>query len=283
MKKDKLNQNPAPAALGRRKLLKTGGVLLAAQAGLGFATQAFAGRNGEVDTITLFDATKAAEKKEPLFKWGGSMASTPEVTTAKKEAVTPLIRPQDVQILFVDMQASLVAGSQTIKPQAVADAAGTLAKVARILNIPMTFAVLPDPGTRAVLIPELVAFSNDTNTFGRQTASPFMAQTVVDRLATNKRKILIISAYPTEVAGLQATLGAIAAGYTVHIPVDAIGSQSERTETVALRQMETAGAQTNSVHGLASMLAPDFSQRPGSEVFSVLTGRRAVKDSSTGW
>lgn len=283
MKKHISKQNTEQAAeqaiKSRRNLLKTGGALLA-----GLATSAYAGKNGEIDTVTIYDSTKPQEKKEPLFnfKWGSQTEAAPAVPSAQVVRADGSFRPGDVQILFVDLQPTLVAGSQTTKPQALSGSAATLAKVARVLNIPMTFAVVPEGNVPATLIPELAKYANAGNTFSRQVVNPFMDQATVSKLASYRRKVLIIASSSSEGAGLQAVQSAIAAGYSVRVAVDAVGSLSERTETVALKQMETAGAITSSVPSLASLMAPDFSRQPGMDVRAVLMGQ-PVAESSSGW
>nr|WP_285016868.1 isochorismatase family protein [Novosphingobium sp. fls2-241-R2A-195] len=84
------------------------------------------------------------------------------------------------------------------------------------------------------------------------------------------RKTLVISGYAAEVVVLQAVLDAVAAGYTVHYVVDAIGSKSARTEEAAFREMEEAGAIPTSVLSLTTRLTPDFFHSPGSETFAAL-------------
>ncbi|MCJ2052858.1 isochorismatase family protein [Methylobacterium sp. J-070] len=71
-------------------------------------------------------------------------------------------------------------------------------------------------------------------------------------------------------ATLNACLDAMAAGYAVHLPVDATGGLPERTEAAALRQVERAGGVVTCVRSLASRLAPDFAVPPGLNVFATL-------------
>ncbi|MBI0329265.1 isochorismatase family protein [Burkholderia plantarii] len=183
---------------------------------------------------------------------------------------------EEVQILFIDLQPGLIAASQTVKPPALATAAGVLAKIANVLDIPMTFCLVPEQGGPGSLIPELAEYATEKTSFRRVVASPFMEPAIVSALAAHDRKILVIAGFSAEVAVLQSTLGAIGAGYTVQIPVDTMGSRSARTEDAVMRQMEKAGAIPTSVLSLSALLAPDFSQQPGSAVLSALAGLRAA-------
>jgi nicotinamidase-related amidase len=181
---------------------------------------------------------------------------------------------QDVQILFVDLQPELTSGSRSNPPQALAANAAVLAKVARLVNVPVTFSIVPVRGEPGRHIPELSDYARKENTFHRVMAGTFMEQPLVSALAAQQRKVLVVSGYATEVAVLQTALGALKAGYTVYIAVDATGSPSSRTETAALRQMELAGAIPSSVLALAAQLAPDFSRPPGSSVLTTFDALR---------
>ncbi|MFC4526250.1 isochorismatase family protein [Dyella halodurans] len=186
------------------------------------------------------------------------------------------LNADDVQVLFADLQPNLVANSRTVQPQAIAAAARVLAEIAHILNVPMTFATVPVQGKAGAVISELQGYADQHNTFERFAAGTFMQPAIEATLSSHRRKTLIISGFSTEVAVLQSALAAIQVGYTVLIAVDAIGSRSLRTESAALKHMELAGALLTSVLSVGALLAPDFSQPPGSSVLSALADLRLV-------
>lgn len=188
-----------------------------------------------------------------------AVAPVPIVRSADGRRIDDLnIRARDVQVLFVDLQPELTDGSRSIQPQALAANAAVLARVAHLVDVPVTFSIVPMAGKPGRHIPELAQYAGEKNTFPRVVAGTFMEPPLVSALAAQRRKVLIVSGYATEVAVLQTALGALKAGYTVYVPVDAIGSRSSRTESAALREMELAGAIPTSVLALAAQLAPDF-------------------------
>lgn len=178
------------------------------------------------------------------------------------------INTKDVQVLFVDLQSQLTQGSKSVTPSSLGANAAALAKIARLVDVPVTFSIVPIGGKPAPQIPELAPYANQANTYQRVMAGTFLDPTLVGALAKRKRKTLVVSGYATEVAVLQSVLGALKSGYTVYVVVDAIGSQSARTESAALHEMEMAGAIPTSVLALAAQLAPDFSRPPGSSVLA---------------
>ena len=173
------------------------------------------------------------------------------------------------QVLFADLQPSMVARSKTNPPAALAASVGVLAEVAGLLGLPMQFSVVPDDGA-PVLIPELAQHAGCVALLPRMSASPFLDAATRVALAEPGRRTLIVSGFATEVVVLHAARAAIAAGYSVLVPVDACGGMSARTEDAAFRQIESAGGVTTSVVGLVTALAPDAATSPGREAFAAL-------------
>lgn len=176
----------------------------------------------------------------------------------------------DIQLLLIDLQPAIIANSKTINPETISAAAGALAKAAEILGWPMTFSVVPVGGNPGTILPHLQAYAKQADIFPRTVTNPFLVPEIAQALSIKGRKTLIVSAVSTEVAVLQTTFGALAAGYKVYVPVDAIGSRSERTEAAALREIERAGVVTTSVRSLLLRLTPDLSKAPGNEILKAL-------------
>lgn len=176
----------------------------------------------------------------------------------------------DVQILIADLQPNLIGGSVTVDPATLSLSAKTLAKLATILGLPLTFSVTSPRPEQAKMIPELGSFATAENTFWRGPADPFTDPATKAALEANRRKTLVIAGFASEVVVLHAALSARSLGYDVQLPLDAIGSLSLRTETAAIRQMERAGAIATSIWSLFSLLEPDFLSPPGSDAFAAM-------------
>ena len=181
-----------------------------------------------------------------------------------------MIDPTSVQILFADLQPEIVARSVTNPPEAVSRSAVVLAKVGNLLKLPMMHSVVPEGGQEPEVLPELAAETKGSLSFPRISASPFLDEANRNALSENGRKILIISGFATEVVVLHAARAALEEGYSVHVPVDACGGMSARTEDAAFRQIEAAGGVTTSVVTLVTALAPDAASEPGRSAFAML-------------
>lgn len=181
-----------------------------------------------------------------------------------------LIDPGSVQLLFADLQSPLVAGSKTQPPDRLERAAAVLAEVGTILSLPMLFSVVMEGSSPPHLLPALKPYSRKDNTLLRIPVAPFHDTATVAAIAAHRRRVLVIAGFAAEVVVLQAALDALAAGHEVYFVTDTIGSQFERTEAAAFREMEMAGAKPTSVLSFTTRMVPDFVGSPGKQVFAAL-------------
>ncbi|MGA4545851.1 isochorismatase family protein [Uniformispora flossi] len=170
-----------------------------------------------------------------------------------------------VQIVFADLQDSIVAVSRTNSPATIRRSAGVLGKVAQALDIPFTVSVAPRPSGPGV-IAELPAASP----FVRGGPCCWDDRPWRDATAAHDRKTLVICGVTSEIVVLHTALDALAAGYDVVVPVDASGGISERTENAALHQIAGAGGTVTSVASLATGMVRDFTTPTGRSVIAAL-------------
>ena len=178
------------------------------------------------------------------------------------------LNKDDVQVLFADLQVEIVARSKTTPPMALASSVNVLARMARLLEIPIIISVVPIGGRTPQLIPELAKETTGVPQLLRTGAK--LDERTKEALAANRRNTMIISGFATEAVVIHVATAAIAGGYRVLIPVDACGGLSERTEAAAFRQIEAFGGETTSVVTLATALVPAFSSDLGQRLFSIL-------------
>jgi nicotinamidase-related amidase len=190
------------------------------------------------------------------------------------ETYLTMLDPATVQVLFADLQPQIVARSKTNPPNALARSAGVLAQVARLLHLPVHLSVVPEGGQTPGLIPELARETKGVAQHSRMSASPFLDESTRAAVLATGRQHLIVAGFATEVVVLHAACHAITAGYQVHVPVDACGGMSSRTEDAAFRQIEAKGGVTTSVVALVTALTPDFSTEAGRKAFGILQSVR---------
>jgi nicotinamidase-related amidase len=185
-----------------------------------------------------------------------------------------ILDPKTVQVLFADLQPQIVARSKTNPPDALARSVAVLASVARLLRLPVHLSVVPEGRQPPELIPELARATEGVAPLPRISFSPFFDEATRSAIGATGRQHLVIAGFATEVVVLHAVRDALAAGYRVHLPVDACGGMSSRTEDAAFRQIEAAGGVTTSVVTLVTAMVPDVSTDLGRHAFEFLQSLR---------
>lgn len=77
---------------------------------------------------------------------------------------------------------------------------------------------------------------------------------VNDQLKLTNRKHLILSGAEAHICVLKTALDAVAAGYTVHVVADAVGSRTPENKQIALERMRQSGAFITSTEMILFML-----------------------------
>jgi hypothetical protein len=185
-----------------------------------------------------------------------------------------MLEPATVQVLFADLQPSIVARSKTNPPQSLSCAACVMARCARLLGLPVHHSVVPEGGKAPEVLPDLAKETEGAPQFARMTVDAFLDPQTQKAIDSVKRPVLVIAGFATEAVVLHTALSALETDYRVQVPVDACGGLSARTEDAALRQIETAGGVTTSVVSLVTAMTPDFAQVPGRNIFAALQALR---------
>jgi nicotinamidase-related amidase len=191
------------------------------------------------------------------------------VGLSKRRQVMQL-NPAELQILFGHMQAPLVKQSLTEDPERIERAAGVLMKAAATFGIPATFAIVPRDDA-SVPIDALTPFATEANTFIKKTANPFLGEDFKAKIIGQGRRTLIVCGITSDGVVLHSALDALELGLRVLIPLDAIGCRSPRAEQAALAQIARAGGEQTSTTAILTMLAPDFSEAPGTTMMSLIS------------
>ena len=177
------------------------------------------------------------------------------------------LRPQDVVVVLVELQDEVVASSQSTPASSLRKAVTVLAEGARALALPVYASVVPlSPDKPPALIAELAG----QEALVRTTVSALDHEPIRDGIARSGRKVVAVGGVSAEIGVLHTTLGALAAGYQVHVLVDAVGGLSARSEQAAFLQLEKAGATLSSVASFLTSMTPTMTDPDGQAVFAAL-------------
>lgn len=179
------------------------------------------------------------------------------------------LNTNDVIIVLADLQPEiLVAANKTNPENNLRRAASILNEGAKVLNIPIFLsAVSLQPDTDPNLIEEL----NIHPFVVRSTAGVFDHEESKQLISNYKRKTIVLGGVATELAVLQAALGARRLGYTVYLLTDLCGGLSDRTEQAVFRQLEAVGVIPSSVAALLSSLMPASNDPKAKLLFTALS------------
>lgn len=178
--------------------------------------------------------------------------------------------PDTTQILFIDIQPEIVGSSRTNPPEKLIRAAVAIARIGRLFGLPMTASIVPAGPGEPRLVPELAAELPGVVPLVRTMVPVFDDAPTAAAIAASDRHDLVVCGVVTEVAVLLACFGAVVHGHEVHVPVDACGGTSPRTEDAAFRRIESFDANTAAVSTLGAVLAQDLSSATGRELMRIL-------------
>ena len=152
-----------------------------------------------------------------------------------------LLDRKSAALVVLDLQAKLVPA--IFEPQRVIRNTQLLLRLARILDIPT---VLTSHYTKGLgsIIPEIVEFAPgigpiEKTSFGCFGEPDFLRQ--LKQRAPEARSLLI-AGVESHICVMQTALGAMAAGYLVHVAADATSSRTEKNWEIGLNRIERAGA-----------------------------------------
>jgi nicotinamidase-related amidase len=180
---------------------------------------------------------------------------------------------QDSALLLIDHQVGTLQLVKNIETDVIKQNAIALAKMAKILNIPVVLTSSQETNIQGALLSEFKEILPDAFAARIKRAGIVNAWNDPNfsaAVAATGKKNLIMAGVTTSVCLVYPVLSAIAAGYTVQAVMDASGSPSELAEAVSWRRMENAGAILTATDSVIAELAQDWSTSEGSQLIQVL-------------
>src|ERR1700734_2349261 len=160
--------------------------------------------------------------------------------------IETLLQPADCLFLFVDYQAGLAFGVESIARQAILNNAISLARTAMVFNAPIVASTSASKVYSGPLLPSLQAVMPSVQPIERRNMNAWEDDKVRAAIAATSRKRLIVGGLLTEACVTFPVLSALKEGYEVFVVGDACGGLSLKGHALALQRMEQAGAQLTS-------------------------------------
>lgn len=175
--------------------------------------------------------------------------------------------PDNSAILLVDHQTGLLLGVQDLDQDMVRRNAATLARTAKMFNMPVILTTSAEDGPNGPLIPQVTNELPDVKVIQRTgEIDAFDYAPFAEAVEATGRKNLIIAGISTDVCLTFAALSAVDRGYNVHALIDASGTWNDAAQTTSIARMSAAGVTMNSTVGITAELQRDWKNPTGEEL-----------------
>jgi nicotinamidase-related amidase len=157
-----------------------------------------------------------------------------------------LLTPAECAIVLVDFQAGLAFGVESEARQTLVGNAVALARTATVFNVPVVISTSASKVYSGPLLAALQKVLPAVTSIERRNMNLWEDEAVHAAILATGRKRLIIAGFLTEACVSFPVLSALKEGFEVFVVGDACGGLSLAGHELALRRMETAGAQLTS-------------------------------------
>jgi len=178
-----------------------------------------------------------------------------------------LIDPSDVLILLLDHQSGLF---QTVRDISVSDLRRNvemIARLAKLLNIPVVTTASEPAGPNGSLMPEIHEYAPHAVYVPRNgEVNAWDNDDFVATVCATGRKTLVMAGVWTSVCVMFPALDARAAGYDVYAVLDASGDPSEMASRISLARFVQGGVKPTSANALLSELHRSWARPEAAEL-----------------
>ncbi len=182
------------------------------------------------------------------------------------------ITSENVAMLFIDHQTSIMAGIGDIDPVRFRNNVLALAHIAKLHRLPTVLTDNMPDGFAGPLLPELVAALPDAPVIHRN--GPINAwddRGFVEAVEATGRRKLLIAGCTTDICLMFPALSALQAGYDVYGVIDASGTWSPLDQQIAVSRLVQAGVVVMNTANVLAELQYDH-RRPTEETSGQLFG-----------
>jgi nicotinamidase-related amidase len=185
----------------------------------------------------------------------------------------PTFTPKNSALLLIDHQTGTMQLIKNMPLAVVKRNALALAKVAKILNMPVVLTSSQEEMFQGPLLPELADIVPDTFAARIKRAGIVNAwddKNFVTAVEKTGRKNLVMAGVTTDICLVFPAISAVRAGYSVQAVMDASGSPFELSEEMARRRMEGEGVVLTAANTVIAELTGDWSLPVAAKVSEVL-------------
>jgi nicotinamidase-related amidase len=188
-------------------------------------------------------------------------------------ATPAYFKAEDFALLLIDHQVGTMQLIKNIDKDFAARQAIALAKMAKILNMPVVITSSQEDQAQGPILPEIAEILPDAYEARVKRPGVVNAWAYGDFrnavLATG-RKNLIMAGVTTDVCLIFPAIDAAREGFGVQAVLDASGSPSDLSEEMARQRMHDAGVVLTATNTLMAEIAQDWSTPTGQQLITLL-------------
>ena len=184
-----------------------------------------------------------------------------------------LFTPQNSALLLIDHQVGTMQLIKNIDREFAAKQAIALAKMAKILDMPVVITSSQEGNAQGPILPEIADILPDAHEARIQRTGLVNAwadSNFVAAVKATERPNLIMAGVTTDVCLIFPSIDAAKDGFGVQAVMDASGSPSDLSEEFSRQRMRDAGVVLTATNTLIAELAQDWSTPHGQELIGLL-------------
>lgn len=155
---------------------------------------------------------------------------------------TDLLTPQNCAITLIDFQPAMYFGVQSHDRLSIMHNAATLAKTAKLFNIPTVLSTVAKDSFSGPLASEITSVLKNNKIIDRTSINAWLDANFRKAIETTGRKKIVVAGLWTEACVLFPSLDMLKTGYEVYVPTDSCGDISKEAHERSIQRLIQAGA-----------------------------------------
>ena len=183
------------------------------------------------------------------------------------------ISSKNTAIVLIDHQVGTMGWVRSIEKKEMEKNAAALAKVAKVLKMPLVLTSSMEEYAQGSLMPQLkeIAPENYENRIKRGgIVNCWNDKNFSDTVRSTGRKNLIVAGVTTDVCLAPPAVSAKDEGFEIIAIADASGSPSKMADEMAIKRMENNGVLVTTTNAIIAELAKDWASEDGSKLIQIV-------------
>lgn len=189
------------------------------------------------------------------------------------QSIPPRVTAENSALLLIDHQVGTMQLIKNIDRDLAARQSIALAKMAKILGMPVVITSSQEENAQGPILPEIAAILPEA--YEARIRRPGVVNAWAypefrDAVIATRRKHLIMAGVTTDVCLIFPAIDAALEGFAVQAVMDASGSPSDLSEEFARQRMRDAGVVLTATNTLMAEIAQDWSTPSGQQLIGLL-------------